>query len=304
MRGGEELAASLGTDRWKVFALFKWLGNKRLIILMSGVIFFVALIGFSFGGRGHMSWPEGFVKDTVTWVQGWINKPARAVAGLFEDIRRMSVLYEENRQLKLTITQYAKDTARLNDLEAQNKRLMDALGFTERQQQSTQYKYRIAEVFASSPDPFNNTIVINLGEKDGIKANMAVMSVDGLIGRVVTVSPFYSNVQLLTDLDTSSSKAIAVTIKGKENESYGILEGYDREKGLLVMNKIPKVDTLEVGDTVVTSGIGQLFPRGIQIGEVVSRDEGEFGITHTALIKPFTSFNHLREVFVIEVPEL
>lgn len=284
--------------------MFKWLGNKRLIVLMAGVIFFVALMGFTFGGRGPMSWPEGFLKDTVTFVQGWLNKPARAVAGFFEDMRRISVLYEENRQLKLTLTQYAKDTARLNDLEAQNKRLKDELGFTERQQQSNQYKYRIAEVYASSPDPFNNTIVINLGEKDGIKANMAVMSVDGLIGRIVDVSPFYSNVQLITDLDSSNAKAIAVTIKGNENDSFGILEGYDREKGMLIMNKIPKADDLTVGDIVITSGVGQLFPRGIEIGEVVSRDEGEFGITHTALIKPFASFHHLREVFVVEVPEL
>ncbi|MDF2713934.1 MAG: rod shape-determining protein MreC [Paenibacillus sp.] len=271
---------------------------------MAGVIVFVALMGFTFGGRGAMSWPEGFLKDTVTYVQGWLNKPARAVAGFFEDVHRISVLYEENRQMKLSLTQYAKDTARLNDLEAQNKRLKDALGFTERQQQSNKYKYRIAEVYASSPDPFNNTIVINLGEKDGIKPNMAVMSVEGLIGRIVDVSPFYSNVQLITDLDSNSTKAIAVTIKGRENDSFGILEGYDRDKGMLVMNKIPKTDNLTTGDVVVTSGVGQLFPRGIEIGEVFSRDEGEFGITHTALIKPFASFNHLREVFVIEVPEL
>lgn len=271
---------------------------------MAGVIFFVALMGFTFGGRGAMSWPEGLLKDTVTFVQGWLNKPARAVAGFFEDVRRISVLYEENRQMKLTLTQYAKDTARLNDLEAQNNRLKDALGFTERQQQSNKYRYRIAEVYASSPDPLNSTIVINLGEKDGIKANMAVMSVEGLIGRIVDVSPFYSNVQLITDLDSSSTKALAVTVKGKDNASFGILEGYDRDKGLLVMNKIPKTDDLTAGDVIITSGVGQLFPRGIEIGEVVSRDEGEFGITHTALIKPFASFNHLREVFVIEVPEL
>lgn len=270
---------------------------------MFGFIFFIALMGLTFGGRGPMSWPEQFVKDTVTWVQGWFYKPARFIAGFFEDVRRLSVLYEENRQLKLTLTQYAKDTARLNDLEAQNKRLKEALGFTERQRQSNNYKYRIAEVYASSPDPFNNTVVINLGEKDGIKPNMAVMSVEGLIGRVKEVSQFYANVELLTDIDSSGSKAIAATVKGKENESFGIIESYDREKGLLVMNKIPKTDEIKQGDVVVTSGLGQLFPRGIEIGEVVSRDEGEFGITHTALVKPFASFNHLREVFVIEVPE-
>jgi len=286
--------------------LFKWLGNKRLIVLMFGIIFFFALMGLTLGDRSGASWPEKFVKDTVSWVQGLIYRPARYIAGFFEDMSRLTVLYEENRELKMTLAQYAKDTARLNDLEAQNERLKEALGFTERQRQMNNYKYRIAEVYAASPDPFNNTVVINLGEKDGIKENMAVMSVDGLIGRVSRVFPFHANVQLLTDLDdrSNSSKAIAVTIKGKENESFGVIESYDREKGLLVMNKIPRTDEMTVGDVVVTSGLGQLFPRGIEIGEVVSRDEGEFGITHTALVKPFASFTHLREVFVVEVPEL
>jgi rod shape-determining protein MreC len=289
-----------------VFALFKWFGNKRLIILMFGFIFFTALMGFTLGSREPMTWPERFMKDSVSWIQGLFYKPARYIAGFFEDVHRLSVLYDENKMLKLTLTQYAKDTARLNDLEAENKRLKTMLGFTERQQQANNYKYRIANVYASSPDPYNNTIVINLGEKDGIKENMAVMSVEGLIGRVVRVSPFFSNVQLLTDIDdrSNSSKAIAATVKGRENESFGIIESYDRERGLLIMNKIPKTDQMTKGDVVITSGLGQLFPRGIEIGTIVSKDEGEFGITHTALVKPFASFNHLREVFVVEVPEL
>ncbi|MDF2669230.1 MAG: rod shape-determining protein MreC [Paenibacillus sp.] len=286
--------------------MFKMFGNKRLLILMFGIIVFIALMGFTLGNREKMTWPERFVKDSVSWIQGFVYKPARAVAGFFEDIQRLTVLYDENRAMKLTLTRYAKDTARLNDLEAQNKRFKEALGFTERQMQTTQYTYRIAEVYASSPDPYNNTVTINLGEKDGIRENMAVMSVEGLIGRVSRVSPFYSNVQLLTEIDdrSNSSKSIAATVKDLENESFGIIESYDRDKQLLVMNKIPKTDQMTKGSVVITSGLGQLFPRGIEIGTIVEKDEGEFGITHTAYIKPFASFNHLREVFVVEVPEL
>jgi len=270
---------------------------------MLGFIVFIALMGLTFGNMRTMSWPEGFLKDTVTFAQSLLNRPVRAVSGFFDDLRSLTVLYEENQELKQTLHRYAIDTARLNELEAQNKRLKELLAFTERQKQAHDYTYRVAEVYAFSPDPLNSTIVINLGERDGIKPDMAVMTKEGLIGRVVNVSPFYSNVQLLTDLDSRSSKAIAVTVKGQE-DSYGILESYDRKTGLLVVNKIPSTDNMEVGDIIITSGLGELFPRGIEIGEVVSRDEGEFGITHTAMIKPFASFTQLREVFVIEVPEL
>ncbi|OXM86854.1 rod shape-determining protein MreC [Paenibacillus rigui] len=283
----------------------KLLGNKRLLILMLGLICFIALMGLTLGKRERMTWPEKFITDTVSWTQGLFYKPAGYIAGFFEDMGQLRTIFEENKVLKQTLTKYARDTTRLNDLEQQNKRLQEALGFTERQKQTNNYTFRIAEVVAVNPDLLNNTVRINLGEKDGVKPNMAVMSVEGLVGRVKQVSSFYSNVQLLKGIDDTSddSKAIAVTVKGKENESFGIIESYDREKQKLVMTKIDPNDKLAVGDVVITSGLGQIFPKGIEVGKVISREPGNFGISHVAVIQPFASFDHLREVFVVITPE-
>jgi rod shape-determining protein MreC len=283
--------------------LFKLMSNKRLIILLIGLIFFITLMGLTLGQRGNGSWPEKFMKDTVSWTQSLLYKPSRAIAGFFRDIREMLVLYEENQVLKQTLAQYARDTVRLNELEAQNERLLDALQFTESQKRANDYIWRIAEVISVSPDLFNNTVVIDLGEKHGIKENMAVMTVEGLIGRVVRVFPFHSNVQLLTDISERNpdTKAIAATIKGKE-DIFGIVESFDRERGLLIMSKIGQEDKIEEGDVVVTSRLSQVFPRGIVIGTVASVREGDFGITRVAEIKPAAKMNHLHEVFVIEVP--
>ncbi|MFH5182234.1 rod shape-determining protein MreC [Paenibacillus sp. TAB 01] len=283
----------------------KLLGNKRLRILMLGLICFIALMGLTLGKRERLTWPEKFITDTVSWTQGLFYKPAGYVAGFFEDMGQLRTIFEENKVLKQTLTKYARDTTRLNDLEQQNKRLQEALGFTERQKQSNNYTFRIAEVVAVNPDLLNNTVRINLGEKDGVKPNMAVMSVEGLVGRVVQVSSFYSNVQLLKGIDDTAneSKAIAVTVKGRENESFGIIESYDREKQTLLMTKIDPNDKLAVGDVVITSGLGQIFPRGIEVGKVISREPGTFGISHVAVIQPFAAFDHLREVFVVMVPE-
>jgi rod shape-determining protein MreC len=283
----------------------KLLGNKRLLFLLLGFICFIALMGLTLGKRERMTWPEKFITDTVSWTQGLFYKPAGYIAGFFGDIRQLHTIFEENKVLKQTLTKYARDTTKLNDLEQQNKRLKEALGFTERQKQAGQYTFKIAEVVALNPDLLNNTVRINLGEQDGIKPNMAVMSVEGLVGRVVQVSSFYSNVQLLKGIDDTSneSKAIAVTVKGRENETFGIIESYDREKMKLVMSKIDPNDKMEVGDVVITSGLGQIFPRGIEIGKVLSREPGNFGISHVAVIEPFASFDHLREVFVVIVPE-
>ncbi|MEK3720940.1 rod shape-determining protein MreC [Paenibacillus sp. FSL H8-0034] len=283
----------------------KLLGNKRLLILLLGFICFIALMGLTLGKRERMSWPEKFVTDTISWTQGIIYKPAGYIAGFFEDIRQVRTIFEENKVLKQTLTKYARDTTKLNDLEQTNKRLQEALNFTERQKQAGNYTFRIAEVVAVNPDLLNNTVSINLGEQDGVKPNMAVMSVEGLVGRVKKVSSFYSTVQTLKGIDDTAneSKAISVTVKNKENESFGVIVSYDPGEQLLVMTMIDPNDKLEVGDTVITSGLGQVFPKGIEIGKVVSRKQGNFGISHEALIQPFASFDHLREVFVVIVPE-
>ncbi|PUA35660.1 rod shape-determining protein MreC [Paenibacillus elgii] len=280
----------------------KLLGNKRLLILMLGLICFIALMGLTFGQLGYRTWPEKFLKDTVAWTQGLIYKPVSFVAGVFEDVNRLRTLHEENTVLRETLSRYARDTTRLNDLELQNERLQAALGFTERQKSMNKYNFRIAEVVTFQQS--NKTITINLGEKDGIRPNMAVQSVEGLIGRVIAVSNFYSDVQLLTGIDDKSteSKAISATVKGKENESFGMIERFDPDKQKLIMTKIDPNDKLQVGDTVITAGKGLVFPRGIEIGKVVERYEGD-SVTHVAAIEPLASFNHLREVFVIEVPE-
>ncbi|MDF2647357.1 MAG: rod shape-determining protein MreC [Paenibacillus sp.] len=273
---------------------------------MFGLVCFFILMGLTLGNRAPMTWPEKFVKDSVSWTQGLLYKPAAQVAGFFEDIRQLRVIYEENKTLKLTLTQYARDTQRLNDLESQNKRLMEDLGFTERQRQANVYTYRIAEVVTIDPDPYNSTVTINLGDKDGIKENMAVMTVDGLVGRVSKVFGFHSNVQLLTETNDTdnNSKAIAVTVKGNENQPFGMIESYDAKTGELVMNKVEHADDMKIGETIITSGMGQVFPKGIEVGTISSIGPGEFGITYKVMVKPKASFNRIREVFVVEVPEV
>lgn len=272
---------------------------------MLGLICFIALMGLTFGQRNYNTWPEKFLKDTISWTQGLVYKPVGAIVGFFQDVGQLRTIYEENQVLRQTLTKYARDTTRLNDLELQNKRLQDALGFTERQKQMNDYKFRIAEVVYFNQG--NKMMTVNLGEKDGIRPNMAVLSVEGLIGRVVSVSSFYSDVQLLTGIDDKAaleSKAISVTVKGKENESFGFIETFDSDSQTLLMTKIDPKDPIQPGDTVITSGRGLVFPRGIEVGQVIEKKQGEFGITYVASIRPFASFNHLREVFVVEVPEL
>lgn len=288
--------------------LFKVLGNKRLFILLFALILFIAVMGLTMSYREEMTWPEKFVTDSLSWVQGLLSKPLAAVAGFIEDVSNLRTVYEENRALKQTLAYYARDVARLNALELENERLQEALNFTERQKRIDDYTYRIAHVISFSTDPLNSTIRIDLGSENGIRENMAVVSTKGLVGRVVRVSPFHATVELITNLDPGGGEthAISATVLGKEDASFGIIETYDREKNVLHLSKIEIEDPLAVGDIVVTSGFGGIYPPGLVIGTVISRETEKFGtITHTAEIEPAADFSplKLREVFVVEVPE-
>ncbi|MBB6633919.1 rod shape-determining protein MreC [Cohnella thailandensis] len=273
--------------------------NKRLFILMIGLILFVSLLGFSYGRTG-LTWPERFVNDAVGTVQEALYRPVGAVSDFFRDLGRLSDVYEENEQLRQTVARYTQDKIRYNMIENENKRLQDELHFTERQKQLYDYRYLIAQVIASSSNPYDKTIKINLGSNDGIKPKMAVTTVDGLVGLVSTVSEFTSTVTPISELDSASADAISIaaTVLGREDQSFGIVD-YDKENKVLQMSKIDENDQVVEGDLIVTSGLGNVLPKGLIIGTVISNQVGDFGLTHTATIEPAAKFDHLNEVFVV-----
>lgn len=280
--------------------------NKRMFMLMIGFILFIAVIGFSLSDRKELTWPEKFLKDSSAYVQQWFYKPAGYIAGFFEDISNLRTIYEENKQLRITAAAYARDKIHYNFIEKANERYKEELSFTQRQKEMYNYNYLIAQVVSVSNDANNRTMMINLGSKNGIKPNMAVTTIDGLIGLVSSVTPFTAAVTPITELDEASPtfNSIAVTILGRENESFGILSSYNKETSRLIMTKIAESDEMDIPDTVITSGLGNVYPRGLVVGTVESMQLGDFGLTYTASVKLSASFDHLTEVFVVQVPDL
>jgi rod shape-determining protein MreC len=283
----------------------KLLRNKRLFILMIGVILFIALMGFT-RGRTGLTWPERFLNDAFGTIQGAFYRPASAVAGFFRDLSRLSDVYRENEELRKTVAQYAQDRIRYNTIARENERLQEELNFTERQKQLYNYRYLFAHVLANSSNPYDRTIKIDLGSRDGIKPKMAVQTVDGLVGVVSRVSEFTSTVQPITELDPNAPDVVevAATVLGKEGESFGIIDQYDSENHVLQMSKISQTDPIAVGDTVITSGLVNVYPKGIVIGKVLRKQVGDFGLTLTATIQPAADFDHLSEVFVVVTPDV
>jgi rod shape-determining protein MreC len=275
-----------------------------MFVLMIVFILFVAVMGFSIGDRKKLTWPENFALDTTGFFQQWLYRPAGYVSGLIHDLSHMREVYKENEQLRIAAAAYARDSIKYNQMDTKLKQLQDELKFTQRQKELDNYTYLIAQVVAVNNDPYDQTIRINRGSKDGIKPNMVAVTNKGLVGLVVRVDPFFSSIMPITKLNVNSAdtKLIAATVLGKENDSFGIVDNYDSETGKLSMSKISEHDPLKKGDTVITSGQGNVFPRGMVIGTVDSSQVGDFGLTYTATITPAADFDHLTELFVVQTP--
>ncbi|KGM45550.1 rod shape-determining protein MreC [Neobacillus niacini] len=267
--------------------------NKRLIVLLVSIIVLVALIGFSLRERSKLSWPEQFLKDTAGLVQSLVSKPAHLVAGFFENLQDLQNTYEENKELKSRMEKLVSLEAQVQELEKDNKELRDILG---EQDTLRDFEPLQATVIGRNPDRWHEMIIINKGKTNGIKKNMAVVTAHGLIGKVKTVNQFSSTVQLLSAMDPKNR--ISAIVQGETNVN-GLVEGYDKEKKALLIKAIPSGVEIKKGQNVITSGLGGVFPQGLQIGKVIDVKPDQYGLNQTALVKPGADFYDLENIIVI-----
>ncbi|MBE7102313.1 rod shape-determining protein MreC [Bacillus cereus] len=266
--------------------------NKRLIVLLVSIILLVALIGISLKERNSLSWPEQFIKDTVGVVERVFQKPANYVAGFFENVEDVKRTYEENKKLKAKLDTTAELSVVVKNLEDENKKLRELTG---KEKSRGDYTEVQASVVSRNPDKWYDLVGIDKGAQQGIKKDMAVVTPKGLVGRVKSVSQFTSSVELLSSM--SRTNRVSAIVQGQEN-IFGLIEGYDKEKQLLLFTKISSDAEVKKDQIVVTSGLGDIFPKGLAIGKIVDVQPDPYGLTKTAYVKPSADLNDVEHIIV------
>jgi rod shape-determining protein MreC len=174
------------------------------------------------------------------------------------------------------------------EMEQELKRLRKLLGFRKK----TNYSTITARVIAHIKNGTTQIIVLNKGKESGVKRNQVVIYYSGLVGRIIESYRGVSRAILITDLSSS------VTAKVLRTGDSGLLKGNGRSDScyLLYLNPDSNVNT---GDKVITSGMGQIFPSNIPIGEVTGVEWDSSQLYKKAKVKLFTNLNKLEEVLVI-----
>src|SRR5687768_1560249 len=214
----------------------------------------------------------------------------QSVIGIWQDYVALHHVREENRQLRRDLGLLQKQNGDLRESAVAAQRLAGLLEFKEQFVPQTV----AARVIGRDSTNWNSGVILNKGDRDGIRPEMGVMTPAGVVGRVVKTGPFSSMVLLVTD----PHNAITGIIQRSRDE--GIVEG--TSQGRARIKYLPLLASVRAGDTVVTSGLTGGFPRGIVIGAVLSIQKEEGELFQSAEITPEADLSKLEEVLVITVP--
>ncbi len=191
-----------------------------------------------------------------------------------------SILKEEVKKLNSTLVTAAESMI-------ENERLTKLLNLRKTIKEPTVS----AMVIGEDVTPWFRTLTIDRGSTDGIKDGMPVLAADGVVGQTVKVTSNSSRVLLLTD----HASGIAAMIQ--RSRARGVVKG--RGDNLCSLEFAMRGEDLQVGDSVITSGIGGIFAKGLPIGEITMVKKGEYGIFQTVTIRPTVNISHLEEVLVV-----
>lgn len=189
-------------------------------------------------------------------------------------------LIQENRKLVNTILN-------LRELEQENIRLRSLFQFKE----SYKIETVMARMIAKDVSTEFRAIRINRGKDSGIQPNMAVMNAEGVVGRILRVDENTSDV--VTLLDPLS----AIDAYIMRSRARGIVEGLT--DSLCQLKFALRVDDIQPGDLLLSSGLGGNFPKGVPVGTIIKVTRKSFGITQKVEVKPSVDFSKLEEVLVV-----
>lgn len=237
--------------------------------------------------------PRGFVMAALAPVQIAASNLADGASGIVSDYLDLVHVRQENARLRAELVREQTERSRLAELEVENRHLSNLLEL----RQALAIKASAANVIGADASGLARTIVIEGGANQGFTAGMAVLSTSGVVGKIIAVGPSSSRVLLIDDHNS------ALDAFDQRTRVRGIIAGV--VDGGLIMKYVDRSDDVKAGDTIISSGLDGIFPRGLLVGHVtVVRRKGPdlFLDIHVA---PSADFHNLEQVLVItqRIPE-
>lgn len=233
------------------------------------------------------------------WTQalaGWFQRPVASAGGaslgFFQRVAHTWNASAENEQLRNRVAEMETELRAVAAARDENERLKSLLELKER----SEYGTVAASVIGRDPSVWFSSIIINRGTSSGIELNMPVVTRDGIVGRIVGVSPWTAQVMLLSDERAAAGAAVGQL--GASN-ALGSVRGFGKTD-LLEMRYVSGLEVVNTGDYVVTTGQDGIYPPNLSVGTVVEIEKGSATTPHRIRIKPSARLDSLGEVAVLQ----
>lgn len=270
--------------------------RKSLFVILIGIILLVSLVGYSFTKKDDLSTAEKFILDSVGWLQNITFQPITFVTNFFGNIDDIKQTYEENKILRNKLVEYKTLVYEVQELKKENESLRQIIDLID---SPRDYDAILATVIARSPERWFEQIIINQGSLHGIEKNMAVITGEGLIGQVSSVSNLTSTVQLISNFD-QLNRISAYVPRSKGDNVFGLVEGYDHKREMLIFRIIDESGAkVKEDEIVVSSSLGGYFPSGLMIGTIKEVTPDQYGLTKIAYVEPAANLKEINEVIVV-----
>jgi rod shape-determining protein MreC len=211
---------------------------------------------------------------------GWVNS-------VETKITRIKDLQKENKNLREQNLNLAMANQQLQEIMIENIRLRRLLQFSK----DSKYEFKAAEVIGLGQEGTVSSILLDVGYADSIKKNMAVITDMGLVGKILRTEEYFSVAQILFDRNSLVSARLQ-----NSRELGTIIWGGNV---WLDLGYVPNDVVVELGETVITSGLSEIYPPGIKIGVVGEIEQDDYSLFKKIKVKPAVNFNSLEEVFIV-----
>jgi rod shape-determining protein MreC len=270
--------------------------NKKFILFFGVIFLLITWVMFvTSQDRKEESKVEFFLNSAIAPLEKAFSYSSKAMGESWQTLAELGRLKVENQKLKAELSLLKTRQLGYTNLELENEHLRDALQF-EKSQISDLVS---AEIIAVNPSNWSYTFLINKGLKQGLKKGLAVISPEGVVGRLGEVRGGTAEVILVSD--PREGNYFGGTVKRTNNMV--IVRGGGDNRGQCTIN--PAIDSyfydLKKNDLIVTSDASEKFPSGVPIGKVIAVNEGNNKMAYQALIKPVVNLGKLQFVYVVKM---
>lgn len=259
--------------------------RSTTILVLAGL----AVVFLILDSTGNLDNAFAFMRSPIGTVMDWTAQRVDSFAGILSGPRDVQVAQQRIQELESRVAELERRNAELQDRQSEYELYVEMFN---RASQAPQFERVTASVIGRDTSPVFQSIIVDKGTDDGVVPGMPVESPGGLVGQVYRASPQAAQILLLTDNISSIAARLSAS------RATGMVFG-NGTGGPLTMDWIDQEAQVEVGDVVLTSGLGGQFPQDLVIGRVVEVERSEAELFQRATVQPAVDFNALEMILIL-----